>query len=581
MLNDVEPGRTSGPSKRGSARGHLTRSGWQAVARRWWLVVGVLAFGGLIAALPAVLGGTASARRQQAGTSVALASLGSAAAPAPAAQSNVLPPPLTGTRRHRPNIVFVLTDDLSMDLLPYMPAVQALEHRGTTLTNYFVSDSLCCPSRASIFTGNFPHDTGVFTNTGRQGGFNVFHARGEQQHTFNVALQNAGYRTAMMGKYLNGYLEGDKSTVPDTYVPPGWSQWDVAGWGYPEYDYELNHDGSVRWYGHRPRDYLTNVLGRMGTRFIDSSAGSRKPFFLELATFAPHAPYTPARRYLHAFPGLTAPEPPSFDAMPTHAPVWLANRPPLTRGQIRYINYVFRRRVQAVQSVDTMIARIEAALRAHRMLHNTYIVFSSDNGLHTGEYRLMPGKLTAFNTDIHVPLVVAGPGVPAGVSTGAMAENVDLAKTFAAIAGTRMPSDGHSLMPLLRGAQPPDWRDAILVEHHGPVMSPDDPDIQNDRSGNPPSYEAMRTPDFLYVQYRNGQREFYDLRTDPFELHNIISTLSPEELGLLHSELLALEHCHTGPRCWAAEHVGPATLAIAHGGTGRHGRHMHGRHSRS
>jgi arylsulfatase A-like enzyme len=516
---------------------------------------------------------------------VAVASLGSgampasSAPPAPATQPSASGPALSPGHRHRPNIVFVLTDDLSMDLLQYMPAVQSLEQRGTTLTNYFVSDSLCCPSRASIFTGNFPHDTGVFTNTGRQGGFNVFHARGEQQHTFNIALQNAGYRTAMMGKYLNGYLEGKKSTVPSTYVPPGWSQWDVAGWGYPEYNYRLNNNGAVRWYGDRPRDYLTNVLARMGTRFIDSSAHSHKPFFLELATFAPHSPYTPARRYLHAFRGLTAPEPPNFDAMPTHAPMWLANHSPLSPGQIRYINYVFRRRVQAVQSVDAMIARIETALRAHRMLHNTYIVFSSDNGLHTGEYRLMPGKLTAFNTDIHVPLVVAGPGVPAGVTNGAMAENVDLAKTFAAIAGTRMPSDGHSLMPLLRGQDPSGWRDAILIEHHGPVMNPDDPDIQNDLSGNPPSYEAMRTPDFLYVEYRNGQREFYDLRTDPFELHNIVSTLSPQERGLLHSELAALENCHTGPRCWAAEHVGPATLSIAHG-PGRHGRHWTHRRNR-
>ena len=533
----------------------------------------MLGFGAVIAALPAVLGGTASANRPDAHGSVAVASVGSVPKLRSPATPDTLTPPVTNPLVKRPNIVFVLTDDLSMDLLQYMPAVEALEDRGTTLTSYYVSDSLCCPSRASIFTGNFPHDTGVFTNTGRQGGFNVFHARGEQQHSFNIALQHAGYRTAMMGKYLNGYLEPGKSTVPSTYVPQGWDEWDVAGWGYPEYNYELNHDGTVRFYGHRPRDYLTNVLARQGTRFIDSSAASEQPFFLELATFAPHSPYTPARRYLHAFPGLTAPEPPNFDAMPTDAPSWLAGHPPLRAGQIRYINHVFRRRVQAVQSVDTMITRIEAALRANGMLHNTYIVFSSDNGLHTGEYRLMPGKLTAFDTDIHVPLVVAGPGVPAGQTNDEMAENVDLAKTFAAIAGTRMPSDGHSLMALLHGEDPPDWRNAILVEHHGPVMDPNDPDIQNSRSGNPPSYEAMRTTDFLYVEYDNGQREFYDLRTDPFELHNIVSSLGPEELELLHSELLALKNCHTGPACWAAEHVGPATLAIAHGPWHRHDGH--------
>jgi arylsulfatase A-like enzyme len=197
------------------------------------------------------------------------------------------------------------------------------------------------------------------------------------------------------------------------------------------------------------------------------------------------------------------------------------------------------------------------------MLHNTYIVFSSDNGLHTGEYRLMPGKLTAFDTDIHVPLVVAGPGVPAGATTSDMAENVDLAKTFAAIGGTTMPSDGHSLMPLLRGESPPNWRNAILVEHHGPVTNPNDPDIQNDVSGNPPSYEAVRTTDFLYVEYRDGERELYDLRTDPYELHNLVSTTSVADLAKLHGELLGLEHCHSGPVCWDAEHVDPAFLSVA------------------
>jgi len=103
----------------------------------------------------------------------------------------------------RPNIVFILTDDLSMDLLPYMPHVLAMEQQGLSFSNYFVSDSLCCPSRASTFTGNFPHDTGVFSNTGADGGFQKFHDLGEEQHTFAVALQNAGYRTALMGKYLN------------------------------------------------------------------------------------------------------------------------------------------------------------------------------------------------------------------------------------------------------------------------------------------------------------------------------------------------------------------------------------------
>ena len=197
--------------------------------------------------------------------------------------------------------MFVLTDDLSMDLVRFMPHVLAMERHGLTFTNYFVSDSLCCPSRASIFTGNFPHDTRVYGNFGIRGGFQAFYRRGEERHTFAVALQRAGYRTAMMGKYLNGYgqvaghlADGTGTDVPATHVPPAWNEWDVAGWGYPEYNYTLNENGVLRRFGHRPVAYLTDVLARRGVQFINAAARNHQPFFLELATFAPHYPYTPA-----------------------------------------------------------------------------------------------------------------------------------------------------------------------------------------------------------------------------------------------------------------------------------------------
>ncbi|MGH3265359.1 MAG: sulfatase family protein, partial [Trebonia sp.] len=440
--------------------------------------------------------------------------------------------------------------------LRYMPEVQALETRGITFSHYFVSDSLCCPSRASIFTGEFPHDTGVYTNNSPTGGIGAFFSHDDERRTFNLALQRAGYRTAMMGKYLNGYLEGaHRSPFPPTFVPGGWNEWDVAGWGYPEFDYRMNVDGRVHFFGDRPRDYLTDVIARRGVRFIDRSARAHRPFFLELATFSPHSPYTPAPRDAHDFPGLTAPRPPSFDVTPTDPPSWLSHHPPLRPRQLRRINHVFRLRAQAVQSVDRMIARVAHALHRHHLLGNTYVVFSSDNGLHTGEYRLMPGKLTAFDTDIHVPLVVAGPGVPLDGTSGAMTENVDLAETFAAIGGTTLQGDGHSLLGLLHGRPQIAWRNAILVEHHGPATSVLDPDAQNHASGNPTTYEAMRTPRFLYVEYRDGEREYYDLRTDPFELHNIADRLGPIRLAELHEQLKRLEDCHGEAACWAAGHV--------------------------
>ena len=458
------------------------------------------------------------------------------------------------SRGRHPNIVFVLTDDFSMNLLRFMPHVRAMTRHGLFFTNYFVSDSLCCPSRASIFTGNFPHDTKVFGNVGREGGFNAFYQRGEEQRTFAVALHDAGYRTALMGKYLNRYMQ--TRSVPSTYVPPGWSDWDVSGWGYPEFNYTLNQNGALNYYGDRNSDYLTNVLARKGVGFINSAARRGQPFFLELATFAPHSPYVPAPRDVRDYAGLQAPRTPNFDRLPTNAPLWLDTRGPLTNRQIQVINWVYRRRAQAVRAVDRMIGRVERALRRDGVAGNTYLIFNSDNGLHTGEYRLMPGKLTAFDTDIHVPLVVVGPGVPAGASTDAMTENVDLAKTFADLGGTSLPGDGHSLVPLLRGRTPRRWRDAILVEHHGSDMHGGDPDFQNSAAGAPRTYEAMRTPRFLYVEYNDGEREFYDLRHDPFELHNVAYRLSLNQLEQLHAELARMENCHEGHSCWRAMHVG-------------------------
>jgi arylsulfatase A-like enzyme len=171
----------------------------------------------------------------------------------------------------------------------------------------------------------------------------------------------------------------------------------------------------------------------------------------------------------------------------------------------------------------------------------------------------MPGKMTAFDTDVRVPLVIDGPGIPPGITTSAMAENIDLAETFADIAGTSFSGDGHSLVPLFGGQTPPGWRDAILVEHRGPDVRVSDPDFQQPSSGNPPSYEAMRSHDFLYVEYKNGDRELYNLRQDPFELDNLAPSLSYQQLAQLHADLVAMEQCHGAGSCWGAMQLDRAT----------------------
>ncbi len=449
-----------------------------------------------------------------------------------------------------PNIVFVLADDLSWNLLQYMPHVRRMRTRGATFTRYFVTDSLCCPSRASILTGRLPHNTGVFTNIAPDGGFGLFRDNGQEADTFATAISSipgAHYRTAMMGKYLNGY---QPSTL---YVPPGWSEWDVAGNGYAGFNYTLNENGKLVSYWSTPDDYLTDVLAGKGVGFINRSVRARDPFLLEIATFAPHSPFTPAPRDAGDYPGLQAPRTPAFDAANASAPQWLAGRPPLKAGQIARLDEHFRARAQAVEAIDDLVGRLERTLRARGVADNTYLVFSSDNGFHMGDHRLMQGKMTAFDTDIGVPLIVVGPGIPAGRTVGRLAENIDLRPTFSRLTGAPVPDDvdGRSLVPLLRGRPVAAWRTAALIEHHGPDQSQSDPDYQPPASGNPTSYEAIRKPSSLYVEYRNGDREYYDLATDPYELDNRYGDFGLGKRERLHEQLARLEAC-SGRSCRVA-----------------------------
>jgi arylsulfatase A-like enzyme len=473
---------------------------------------------------------------------LALATTG---ASAPAASSG---PASAKQASDHPNIVFVLTDDLSWNLVKYMPHVQAMRNQGETFSRYFVTDSLCCPSRSSIFTGRVPHNTGVITNKPPNGGFQVFHDRGEENDTFATAISSvpgANYQTAMMGKYLNGY---EPSSL---FVPPGWSEWDVAGNGYKEFGYQLNENGQLVSYGGKPKDYLTDVVAGKGADFITSAAQAGNPFMLEIATFAPHAPSTPAPRDAGDFPGLKVPRTPAFNAQNTNPPAWLAGRQSLSQADIQDLNERFRKRAQSVQAVDDMIAGLRATLRENGVADNTYLVFSSDNGFHMGDHRLMQGKMTAFDTDISVPLIVVGPDVPAGKTVDKITENVDLRSTFSQLAGASVPSnvDGHSLVPLFRGANPNNWRTAALVEHHGPDTARSDPDFQSARSGNPTTYEAIRKHNEVYVEYTNGDREYYNIAKDPYELNNTYPGLKPVKKARLHRTLSRLETC-SGQSCW-------------------------------
>jgi N-acetylglucosamine-6-sulfatase len=469
---------------------------------------------------------------------VVLAGCGGAAEPRRAAQ---VPTP--------PNFVVVFTDDLQTDLVQYMPNVAAMTVTGTSFENFIVSDSRCCPSRATLLTGQLPHNTGVFTNSPPYGGNKAFDANGNPERTFAVALRDRGYRTALFGKYLNGY-----STATGG-VPPGWTDWAATARAYQGFDYQLNENGQPRNYGERAQDYMTDVIADKGEAFIEDALVDRRPFFLKLSVFTPHVPAVPAPRHVGLVPNLKAPRPPSFNRPVTDAPRWLAVRKRIKRPGVQEIDYRFRQQVRSMVSVDEMVGRLRERLEELGIADNTYVLFTSDNGFHMGEHRLQPGKMTAFDEDVRVPLYVTGPGVPAGGRVEALTQNTDLAPTFEELAGApaRPEVDGRSLAGLLRGEPvPADWRAAALVEHRAEYRSKfnrRDPDAQPPSSGNPPGYNALRTPEGTYVEYRTGEREFYDHRVDPHQLHNVYDFLTGAERRDLRAALGALLTCDGTAQC--------------------------------
>ena len=238
----------------------------------------------------------------------------------------------TGEITGKPNIILVLADDLNADEMQYMPKLKSLiADQGITFSNYFVPESLCCPSRASTMRGQYPHNTQVLSNDPPLGGFQKFYDLGEDKSTVAVWLQAAGYHTMLAGKYLNGYPLNDNHL----YIPPGWNEWYSASSGsdaYDEYNYTLNENGKEVHYGSKPEDYGTDVYVGKTVDFIQRSDKAGQPFFVYLAAYAPHAPYTPAPRHADLFPDAKAPQTPNYDeADVSDKPGYISNRPLLTQ----------------------------------------------------------------------------------------------------------------------------------------------------------------------------------------------------------------------------------------------------------
>jgi N-acetylglucosamine-6-sulfatase len=435
-------------------------------------------------------------------------------------------------RQTPPNVVVLMTDDETVEDMDVMPRTRGLlGSNGVTFARSYVSYPVCCPSRATYLTGQYAHNHGVMGLYPPTGGYGRFDSR----NSLPVWLERAGYATAHIGKYLNGYGSQVRADVP-----PGWTDWHGAidGSTYRMWGYTLNENGKRHTYGspfdQDPRLYQTDVYGRKAVRFIRRRAPSDRPFFLSVAFLAPHHESAsirrvtgrlvrPAPRYDGALGARPFETTRAFDeGNVTDKPRFL-RRGPLQLGLMDRIAEHYRERQRSLLAVDDAVQQIADALRDEGELDDTYIIFTSDNGYMQGEHDVPSGKMLPYDPSTQVPLLIRGPGIPEGKVSHELVGNIDLAPTILRVAHARAGKmvDGRSLLcfarhPRLRTSRP------FLHETGGlryiPVRD-------QDQDGSPAvqrilSYRAVRTDRWLYIEYRGGARELYDHRHDPSELHS-------------------------------------------------------------
>ncbi len=434
----------------------------------------------------------------------------------------------------RPNVVMIMTDDqraADMDVLARTRA--RIGGRGTTFANSFSTFPLCCPSRSTYLTGQYAHNHLVRGNTPEQlGGYATLYGprRPNGRDTLPVWMGRAGYRTAHIGKYLNGYGPAQQPKVPD-----GWQTWagSVDPSTYNFRSYCLNENGKLVWYGTRNtcpanlpstpggQAYQADNYTQKAREYIRANASGR-PFFLSVAYLAPHGggPRTarcamapkPAQRHVGRFEGARVPRGGSYDEPDVgDKPSSIRALGRLTPQDQANVDRAYKCRRESLLAVDEGVAGIVDELRARGELDDTLILFTSDNGFLLGQHRIRSGKIRHYEESSRVPLLMRGPGVPRGAVVRKQVGNIDLAPTILDAGNARATrrQDGLSLLRAGRRRFP--GRDILLED--GPRLAP-----------AYPFYNAIRTPRWKLVRYRNGERELYDLRRDPAErrsLHDV------------------------------------------------------------
>jgi len=494
----------------------------------------------------------------------------------------------------RPNVVVIQTDDQSLNgfratfrdqydnTRRAMPKTHDLiRAKGIEFTNYYASNPLCSPSRATLLTGQYSHTSRLKRNSGHEGGWEGWRNLPLFHENLAVALSRHGYRTAHIGKFTNGYYGSDADPVERT-VPPGWSHWFTPAYSNTLYYYGtyLNVDGEPRGpFGDNGYDrngvgtdppectaanlidpvpgvvcnHSTDMFSRDAVEEIQKP--SDQPFYIQVDYNTPHGdhrspigPEPSARHYDSALkskmPRMAGyNEPDNSDK-----PGFLRDIPPMTKQEKESIDTRWRKEVEALRGVDDGVGAIIQALRRTGQLANTYVIFTSDNGMFDGQHRLSSAKFLPHEPSAHVPLLIRGPGIKPGTRSSEVVANVDLAPTILSVTGAKLPGgfDGRSLKRFWKNPKKRTLRPVVLESYVGPNEGPAS-GAATSAPAPPRNFTGLRVGRYKYVEYANGERELYDMRNDRAELHNRIADPGWRRIAArLSSDLASWRNCRGG-----------------------------------
>ncbi|NKQ34740.1 MAG: sulfatase [Chloroflexi bacterium] len=419
-------------------------------------------------------------------------------------------PPKIELEPERPNFLVIVADDQRFDTMEYMPRTQErIFNQGVTFDNAYVTTARCSPSRASILTGMYAHNHNVRLNS------DPF-----DQETIVQNLDEAGYYTGLVGKYVNTY-----PASPEDPPLPEFDYW-IGMTSGPDsaayYDPTLNVNGTATPH----TGYQTDILRDYAVKFIDQASQQDDPFFLMFTPYAPHLPARPAPGDDQLYPDLPPHEPPNFNpADMSGKPQWMQELSFLAPDQIESINRDRKHQLQTLNALDIAVETLLDELADQGELDNTVIFYISDNGLFLGEHRLPIGKIYAYEESARVPFAVRYPPLAAEPRRDeTVVANIDIAPTIYDLAGLPPPDfvDGMSLRPFLQNDPNPEWRDYTLIEGWPTNVA---------YVGSSPPFQTIRAGQYEYTETEGDLAELYDLAVDPYQLQNQIA--SPDYTAIL------------------------------------------------